>query len=77
MGQGQLVGHIALNGLLAAAAGVVLVIYRGGLTLPFMVVGAFPVLFYTFRLEYVASGEIAPYLVWGPFMAAVGTRSSP
>jgi 1,4-dihydroxy-2-naphthoate octaprenyltransferase len=67
-----LLGYAALNGLLAAAAGAGLVIYRGGLTLPLMGIGMFFVLFYTFPLKYIGLGELTTLLVWGPLMIAGG-----
>jgi 1,4-dihydroxy-2-naphthoate octaprenyltransferase len=54
--------------LIAVAAGVVLVIQRGGLTALLMALGAFFVLFYTWPLKWIALGEIAVLIVWGPLM---------
>jgi len=67
-----LLGYAALNGLLAAAAGVGLAIYRGGWTLPLMGIGMFFVLFYTFPLKYIGLGELTTFLVWGPLMIGGG-----
>ncbi len=60
------------TGLLAAACGVTLIFMRGGSTLLFMGLGAFFVLFYTWPLKYVALGEIAVLIVWGPLMIGGG-----
>jgi 1,4-dihydroxy-2-naphthoate octaprenyltransferase len=68
----QLLTYAAVTGLIAVAAGVVLILYRGGLTLPLMAVGAFFVLFYTWPLKYIGLGELVLLLVWGPLMVGGG-----
>ncbi|MBC8332560.1 MAG: prenyltransferase [Anaerolineae bacterium] len=68
----QLLTYATVTGLLAAACGVALVFMRGGLTLPLMALGAFFVLFYTWPLKYIALGEIAVLIVWGPLMIGGG-----
>ena len=68
----QLLTYAAVTGLIAVAAGVILIWYRGGLTLVLMAVGAFFVLFYTWPLKYIGLGEIALMLVWGPLMVGGG-----
>jgi 1,4-dihydroxy-2-naphthoate octaprenyltransferase len=68
----QLLMYAAVTGLIAAAAGALLIWYRGGLTAILMAVGAFFVLFYTFPLKYIGLGEIALILVWGPLMVGGG-----
>lgn len=68
----QLLVYAAVTGLIAAAAGIVLVYYRGGLTAILMAVGAFFVLFYTFPLKYIGLGEIVLLLTWGPLMVGGG-----
>ena len=60
------------TGLLALAAGAVLVYVRGGLTLILLGLGAFFVLFYTYPLKYIALGEVAVLIVWGPLMIGGG-----
>jgi len=64
----QLLTYAAVTGLLALACGAALVWLRGGLTLALLGLGAFFVLFYTYPLKYIALGEIAVLLVWGPLM---------
>jgi 1,4-dihydroxy-2-naphthoate octaprenyltransferase len=68
----QLLTYAAVTGLIAVAAGVLLIWYRDGLTIVLMAVGAFFVLFYTFPLKYIGLGEIALMLVWGPLMVGGG-----
>lgn len=60
--------YSAVTGGLALAIGIYLVLYRGGLTLPLLLAGAFFVLFYTWPLKYIALGELAVLVVWGPLM---------
>jgi 1,4-dihydroxy-2-naphthoate octaprenyltransferase len=57
-----------VTGGLALAIGIYLIFYRGGLTLPLLLAGAFFVLFYTWPLKYIALGELAVLIVWGPLM---------
>jgi 1,4-dihydroxy-2-naphthoate polyprenyltransferase len=68
----QLLIYAAVTGLIALAAGAALVYYRGGLTLLLLGLGIFFVLFYTFPLKYIALGEIAVLIVWGPLMIGGG-----
>jgi 1,4-dihydroxy-2-naphthoate polyprenyltransferase len=68
----QLLTYAIVSGLLAAACGIALVFMRGGLTLTLMGLGAFFVLFYTWPLKYIALGEIAVLIVWGPLMIGGG-----
>lgn len=68
----QLLTYAALTGLAALAAGLALIIMRGGLTWIFLALGAFFVLFYTWPLKYIALGEIAVLVVWGPLMIGGG-----
>jgi 1,4-dihydroxy-2-naphthoate octaprenyltransferase len=68
----QLLAYAAVTGLVAVAAGAVLIWYRGGLTLALMAVGAVFVLFYTWPLKYIGLGEIVLLLVWGPLMVGGG-----
>jgi 1,4-dihydroxy-2-naphthoate polyprenyltransferase len=68
----QLLTYAAVSGLLAAVCGVSLVWMRGGYTFFFMALGVFFVLFYTWPLKYIALGEIAVLIVWGPLMIGGG-----
>lgn len=68
MSKRQHLAYSAVTGGLALAIGIALVFYRGGLTLPLLLAGAFFVLFYTWPLKYIALGEIAVLIVWGPLM---------
>lgn len=68
----QLLGYAAATGLLALAAGVGLLSLQGGLILLFIGLGAFFVLFYTWPLKYIALGELAVLVVWGPLMIGGG-----
>lgn len=68
----ELLSYAAVTGLLAALAGLVLVSLQGGLTLLLMALGAFFVLFYTWPLKYIALGELAVLIVWGPLMIGGG-----
>ncbi len=68
----QLLTYAAVTGLIAVAAGVILIWYRGGMTWVLMAVGAFFVLFYTWPLKYIGLGEISLALIWGPLMVGGG-----
>ncbi len=68
----QLLTYAAVTGLIALAAGVILVWQTGGLTLALLAAGIFFVLFYTWPLKYIALGEIAVLIVWGPLMIGGG-----
>ena len=68
----QLLTYAAVTGLIAVAAGVALIIYRGGLTAILMAVGAILLLFYTFPLKYIGLGELILLIVWGPLMVGGG-----
>ncbi|HEX6303557.1 MAG TPA: prenyltransferase [Anaerolineales bacterium] len=72
MSKRQLLTYILVTGLLALAMGAYLVYLRGSLALLFLGLGAFFVLFYTFPLKYIALGEIAVLIVWGPLMIGGG-----
>jgi 1,4-dihydroxy-2-naphthoate octaprenyltransferase len=72
MTKGQLLTYALVTGLAALAAGAILISLRGGLTLLLLGLGAFFVLFYTFPLKYIALGEIAVLIVWGPLMIGGG-----
>lgn len=68
----ELMRYILVTGLLAASCGAALVLIRGGMTLPLMAAGAFFVVFYTWPLKYIALGEMAVLITWGPLMIGGG-----
>ncbi len=68
----QMTLYAAFSGAVALAAGIALVVLRGGLTLPLLGAGAFFVLLYTYPLKYIGLGELAVLLVWGPLMIGGG-----
>lgn len=68
----QLLTYAIVTGLLALSAGIALIALRGGLTLLLLGLGIFFVMFYTYPLKYIALGEIAVLIVWGPLMIAGG-----
>jgi 1,4-dihydroxy-2-naphthoate octaprenyltransferase len=72
MTRGQALLYIAVTGLIALAAGAVLVAVRGEATLALLAIGAFFVLFYTWPLKYIGLGEVAVIVVWGPLMVGGG-----
>jgi 1,4-dihydroxy-2-naphthoate octaprenyltransferase len=72
MTKSGLLRYAAVTGLIAVLCGVILVYFRGGYTLLLMGLGALFVLFYTFPLKYIALGEIAVLIVWGPLMIGGG-----
>jgi 1,4-dihydroxy-2-naphthoate octaprenyltransferase len=72
MNKKQLLTYAAITGLIALAAGAVLVVIRGPLALALLAAGVFFVLFYTYPLKYIALGEISVLIVWGPLMIAGG-----
>jgi len=70
----QLLSYTAGTGLLAALFGFYLIAINSGDLLIWLLLGlgAFFVLFYTWPLKYIAMGEIAVLLVWGPLMIGGG-----
>ena len=72
MSKKELLTYAAVTGLIALLAGVILVYYRGSMALILLGLGAFFVLFYTYPLKYIALGEIAVLIVWGPLMIGGG-----
>ena len=68
----QLLIYAGVSGLIAVIAGLGLIYLQGGYTLLLMALGAFFVLFYTWPLKYIALGEIAVLIVWGPLMIGGG-----
>jgi 1,4-dihydroxy-2-naphthoate polyprenyltransferase len=72
MSKRELLTYASVTGALAALCGLALVISTGWITLILMGLGAFFVLFYTWPLKYIALGEIAVLIVWGPLMIGGG-----
>ena len=72
MNKRQLLTYAGVTGLLALACGVMLILLRGGLTPILLGLGIFFVLFYTWPLKYIAMGELAVLIVWGPLMIGGG-----
>jgi 1,4-dihydroxy-2-naphthoate octaprenyltransferase len=68
----QVLLYTTVTGLIALAAGVVLVALRGDATLTLLGLGVFFVLFYTWPLKYIGMGEVAVIIVWGPLMVGGG-----
>lgn len=68
----QLLTYAGVTGLVALAAGLVLVSIRGPLTLLLLGLGVLFVLFYTYPLKYIALGELTVLIVWGPLMIGGG-----
>ncbi|HEX7408756.1 MAG TPA: prenyltransferase [Candidatus Binatia bacterium] len=72
MTRGRVLLYILVTGLIALAAGAVLVAVRGEATLALLAIGVFFVLFYTWPLKYIGMGEVAVIIVWGPLMVGGG-----
>ncbi len=72
MTRAQALVYAAVTGLIALAAGAVLVTVRGEVALALLGIGVFFVLFYTWPLKYIGMGELAVILVWGPLMVGGG-----
>lgn len=70
----QLLTYTAATGAIAAALGVYLIAINGWDPVIWLLLGlgAFFVLFYTWPLKYIALGEVAVLLVWGPLMIGGG-----
>jgi 1,4-dihydroxy-2-naphthoate octaprenyltransferase len=70
----QLLTYAAVTGLVAVALGVALMAgSQWDSTILLLIgLGAFFVLFYTWPLKYIAMGEIAVLIVWGPLMIGGG-----
>jgi 1,4-dihydroxy-2-naphthoate octaprenyltransferase len=66
--------YFAVTGLLAFAAGLYLVFVNANDPVVWVLLGlgVFFVLFYTWPLKYIALGEVAVLLVWGPLMIGGG-----
>lgn len=72
MSKRQVLWYALVTGAIALSAGLVLVAIHGMLALILLLLGMFFVLFYTFPLKYIALGEIAVLIVWGPLMVGGG-----
>jgi len=70
----QHLAYFAVSGLLALGSGLTLVWYSEFDLLVWFLLGsgAFLLLFYTWPLKYIALGEVAVFLVWGPLMVGGG-----
>ena len=68
----QLLTYAAVTGLMALACGHAAGAAARRLTLLLLGLGVFFVLFYTWPLKYIALGEIAVLIVWGPLMIGGG-----
>ena len=66
--------YFAVSGFLALGSGLMLVWYSGFDLLVWSLLGsgAFLLLFYTWPLKYIALGEVAVLLAWGPLMVGGG-----
>ncbi len=66
--------YFVVTGLLALACGLVLLAWRRWDSFIWLLLGlgAFFVLFYTWPLKYLALGELAVFIVWGPLMIGGG-----
>lgn len=74
MTKSQHLKYFGVTGFLATlCGGYLLLINKGDLTIWILLgLGAFFVLFYTWPLKYIAMGEIAVLIVWGPLMIGGG-----
>lgn len=70
----QLLTYTAVTGGLAVLLGVLLIASQGWDPVIWLLLGlgAFFVLFYTYPLKYIALGELAVFIVWGPLMIGGG-----
>ena len=75
MTRAQVMLYTAATGLVALAAGAVIIAVRGEGAVILLATGAFFVLFYTWPLKYIGMGEVAVILVWGPLMVGGGYYS--
>jgi 1,4-dihydroxy-2-naphthoate octaprenyltransferase len=68
----ELLTYAAITGLIALIAGLYLVWGSGALAWLLLGMGVFFVVFYTWPLKYIALGELAVLIVWGPLMIGGG-----
>jgi 1,4-dihydroxy-2-naphthoate octaprenyltransferase len=66
--------YALVTGLLALVPGIYLMWYAGNTPIAWLLLGLgmFFVLFYTWPLKYIALGELAVLIVWGPLMIGGG-----
>jgi 1,4-dihydroxy-2-naphthoate octaprenyltransferase len=66
--------YFAVTAFLALLCGLFLVFFRRNdlIVWILLALGAFFVLFYTWPLKYIALGEVAVFIVWGPLMIGGG-----
>ncbi len=66
--------YFVVTGFLALSCGLALLVWRGWDRTIWLLLGAgaFFVLFYTWPLKYLALGELAVFVVWGPLMVGGG-----
>ena len=66
--------YFAITAFLALLCGLYLIFIRGNDPVIWILLGlgAFFVLFYTWPLKYIAMGELAVLIVWGPLMIGGG-----
>ncbi len=74
MSKRQHLTYFAVTGLLALACGLYLILINRNdpVIWALLGLGAFFVLFYTWPLKYIALGEVAVLIVWGPLMIGGG-----
>ena len=72
MNKRQHLTYAGVTGAIALIFGLILVAVTNLWTLLLLALGVFFVLFYTWPLKYIALGEIAVLLVWGPLMIGGG-----
>ena len=74
MTKSQHLAYFSVTGLLALASGLWLAWYNGFHTISWILLGsgALLLLFYTWPLKYIALGELAVLIVWGPLMIGGG-----
>ena len=72
MSKRQVLVYALVTGAIALVAGLALVAIHGTMALILLLLGMFFVLFYTYPLKYIALGEIAVLIVWGPLMIGGG-----
>ena len=74
MTKGQSLVYAAITGAVAASMGIILIAMNGWDPMMWLLLGlgAFFVLFYTWPLKYLAMGELAVLIVWGPLMIGGG-----
>jgi 1,4-dihydroxy-2-naphthoate octaprenyltransferase len=70
----QLLTYTAFTGMVAVVAGIYLIAINDWDPIIWLLLGlgSFFVLFYTWPLKYIAMGEIAVFIVWGPLMIGGG-----